>query len=65
MIDVLTECRHPTAWSPEEIMELYRADFAKRLVSGISDAIVYEDAEGAIRVSRLESYFEIAAVATQ
>jgi hypothetical protein len=46
----LTECRHPTGWSREGIIELYPADFAKRLVSGISDAIVYEDAEGAIRV---------------
>jgi PAS domain-containing protein len=31
-------------------MELYPADFAERLVSGISDAIVYENADGAIRV---------------
>jgi hypothetical protein len=46
----LTECRRPTAWSREEITELYPADFAERLVSGISDAIVYENADGAIRV---------------
>ena len=31
-------------------MELYPADFAERLVAGISDAIVYENADGAIRV---------------
>jgi len=31
-------------------MELYLADFAARLVSGMSDAIVYADAEGVIRV---------------
>ena len=31
-------------------MELYPADFAERLVSGMSDAIVYADAEGVIRV---------------
>jgi PAS domain S-box-containing protein len=31
-------------------MELYPADFAKRLVSRMSDAIVYADAEGVIRV---------------
>jgi PAS domain S-box-containing protein len=31
-------------------MELYPADFAERLVSGISDAIVYADADGVIRV---------------
>ena len=31
-------------------MELYPAHFAERLVSGMSDAIVYADAEGVIRV---------------
>src|SRR5262249_61998971 len=31
-------------------MELYLADFAARLVSGMSDAIVYADADGVIRV---------------
>src|SRR6201982_3281440 len=31
-------------------MELYPADFTERLVSGMSDAIVYADAEGVIRV---------------
>lgn len=31
-------------------MELYSAHFAERLVSGMSDAIVYADAEGVIRV---------------
>ena len=31
-------------------MALYPADFAERLVSGISDAIVYADAEGVIRI---------------
>jgi PAS domain S-box-containing protein len=31
-------------------MELYPADFAERLVSGMSDAIVYADAEGVIHV---------------
>jgi PAS domain S-box-containing protein len=31
-------------------MDLYPADFAERLVSGMSDAIVYADAEGVIRV---------------
>jgi PAS domain S-box-containing protein len=31
-------------------MELYPADFAERLVSGMSDAIVYADAEGVIRL---------------
>ena len=31
-------------------MELYPADFADRLVSGMSDAIVYADAEGVIRL---------------
>ena len=31
-------------------MELDRADFADRLVSGMSDAIVYADAEGVIRL---------------
>jgi PAS domain S-box-containing protein len=31
-------------------MELYPAHFAKRLVSGMSDAIVYADAKGVIRV---------------
>ena len=31
-------------------MELYPADFAERLVSGMSDAIVYADAEGVIRM---------------
>jgi len=46
----LTECRHPTALSREGIIEFYPADSAKRLVSGISDATVYEDTEGAIRV---------------
>lgn len=29
-------------------MDLYPADFAERLVSGMSDAIVYADAEGVI-----------------
>jgi PAS domain S-box-containing protein len=32
------------------MMEPYPADFAERLVSGMSDAIVYADAEGVIRV---------------
>jgi hypothetical protein len=50
VIDVLRECRHPLAWSREEIVELYPADFAGRLVSGMSDAIVYADAEGVIRL---------------
>jgi PAS domain S-box-containing protein len=31
-------------------MEPYPADFAERLVSGMSDAIVYADAEGVIRM---------------
>ena len=31
-------------------MELYPADFAERLVSGMSDAIAYADAEGVIRL---------------
>jgi PAS domain S-box-containing protein len=31
-------------------MEPYPADFAERLVSGMSDAIVYADAEGVIRI---------------
>jgi PAS domain S-box-containing protein len=31
-------------------MELDRAHFADRLVSGVSDAIVYADAEGVIRL---------------
>jgi len=31
-------------------MELYPADFAERLVSDMSDAIVYADAEGVIRL---------------
>jgi PAS domain S-box-containing protein len=31
-------------------MELYPPDFAERLVSGMSDAIVYADGEGVIRV---------------
>ena len=31
-------------------MELHPADFAERLVAGMSDAIVYADAEGVIRV---------------
>ena len=31
-------------------MELYPADFAERLVSGMSDAIVFADAEGMIRL---------------
>ena len=31
-------------------MEPYTTDFAERLVSGMSDAIVYADAEGVIRV---------------
>jgi PAS domain S-box-containing protein len=50
MIDVLTEYHHPTAWSREEIMEPSPADFAERLVSGMSDAIIYADAEGVIRM---------------
>jgi PAS domain S-box-containing protein len=50
MIDVLTGYRHSRAWSREEIMELHPADFAERLVAGMSDAIVYADAEGVIRV---------------
>src|SRR6516165_1987904 len=49
MIDVLTGYRHSRAWSREEIMELHPADFAERLVAGMSDAIVYADAEGVIR----------------
>jgi PAS domain S-box-containing protein len=31
-------------------MEPYPADFAERLVSGMSDAVIYADAEGMIRV---------------
>jgi PAS domain S-box-containing protein len=31
-------------------MELYPADFADRLVSGMADAIIYADAEGVIRL---------------
>ena len=31
-------------------MEPYSAEFAERLISGMSDAIVYADAEGVIRV---------------
>jgi PAS domain S-box-containing protein len=31
-------------------MELYPADFAERLVSGMSDAVVYADADGVIRL---------------
>jgi hypothetical protein len=31
-------------------MELYPEDFAERLVSGMSDAVVYADAEGVIRM---------------
>jgi len=34
-------------------MEPYPAEFAERLVSGMSDAIVYADAEGVIRVWNL------------
>jgi len=47
---LLIEYRHPTAWSREDIMEPHSADFAERLVAGMSDAIVYADAEGVIRV---------------
>jgi PAS domain S-box-containing protein len=50
MVDVLTECRHPAAWSREEIMEPCPVDFAERLVTGMADAIVYADAEGVIRM---------------
>ena len=49
------------------MMEPYPADFAERLVSGMSDAIVYADAEGVIRVwnrgaTRIFGFAEVEAV---
>jgi PAS domain S-box-containing protein len=44
---ILTECHSQV---PGGIMELHPAHFAERLVSGMSDAIVYADAQGVIRV---------------